>query len=820
MNRPDDFDGFIRGLETATLRTATTARSRRSQPARLIFPEIDVGSLPPFEHDPLDLRPSQCCIRLLKFTPHVHRWGTVAECQMLNNVRVSESTLPYIAGSYEWGSQQGLRAIAVDGRSMSMQQNLYDFLWSLISKKYNDGEFIQPLYLWIDAMCIDQGQSSERNHQVSQMRLIYENAHEVIAWLGRSELESEEAFTQAQDLLTASSSSVNRASAADIYQLSRRERGSRVRDSYRQRFDSHVSNSLLELAKRSYWRRVWIIQELLVSQDCKILCGSVMLSWNTWAIAVQTASFEDVDFFKRGSFRDTPALFIIDQWFTRQTDPNAMSVFDLVYKFRDSEASDIRDKVYALLGIAANGDQIKVNYDASVSHTLLEVLISSGWSFNDEKLTSLCDVLNVNMASLYAAIEPNNRLRFLLNKTGKDVDLLPEQHIRLLEFLRTVGTWQTRTIRDTCQKKLVEWSDLNRIKFCDCSLCSKQWRARRASTRRGSLIPKILTRYVTRPAGRRGGGTVRMRLPLVVICFYNGSRQKYFASGIFLPYLVGSRDSGYGSAKDVNPQAEEVENFLLLYHDPRMQELDAQDPGAAFSPWPHTATPDPESTSSTDPMIDEMLTLDHADGENDPADLVWPGAYSITQSLLFYAHAMDYTRPPIGLMNVRSSLGPQSPTIGGLPEAELSIGPTTAFQFSPRVDSLPEYNHAKTLVRSRRHALMGLTAWNVNLIRDYEKVLQEVETVKLWFSSLVESQRTFVFHALLQQNNTGVNVKGSLIEYNLDPHFHGMRGSMTDWFSNLAPGGRTAVLRAFAEQVGDVQQRLFTRAMGYDARVV
>jgi hypothetical protein len=42
----------------------------------------------------------------------------------------------------------------------------------------------RPRVLWIDAICIDQQNLPERSHQVKRMRIIFESAQRVIAWLG------------------------------------------------------------------------------------------------------------------------------------------------------------------------------------------------------------------------------------------------------------------------------------------------------------------------------------------------------------------------------------------------------------------------------------------------------------------------------------------------------------------------------------------------------------------------------------------------------------------------------------------------------------
>ncbi|KAF2686098.1 hypothetical protein K458DRAFT_267741, partial [Lentithecium fluviatile CBS 122367] len=58
--------------------------------------------------------------------------------------------------------------VLVSGKVMSVRQNLFDFLHAVKKTKYV-GELI-----WIDAICIDQSNSSERNHQVQQMGKIFE----------------------------------------------------------------------------------------------------------------------------------------------------------------------------------------------------------------------------------------------------------------------------------------------------------------------------------------------------------------------------------------------------------------------------------------------------------------------------------------------------------------------------------------------------------------------------------------------------------------------------------------------------------------------
>jgi len=433
------------------------------------------------------------------------------------------------------------------------------------------------------------------------------------------------------------------------------------------------------------------------------------------------------------------------------------------------------------------------------------------------------------MSSLYAAVEPVARLRSLSETTGKDTHLLPNQYDDLVEYLRAVGAMQIQNIRETRQDELVEWSRLDRVKYCDCRLCKHQWEDTRTPSGTNFLVAKTLVRSVARPAGRRGGATVRTRSPMVVICTCDnpndrtGAGQMYVASGIFLPYSMSPRDGGCEGVDEPNHDDKEVDYFLLLYHDPQMQRSDKEHPGRLFNPWLGKSAPTGGSIEVDSPSsqaFDDLLLWDTVNGANLPSDLAWPEAYSITQSLLFYAHAIDYTCPSTPTMNVRSPLGPQAATMKGLRRATLRIDPAISHPQPLGGNALHSTDHAQPLTRTRRYAFLGFPSdGKATLVRNYPKFFIEVESMRDWFSSLTESERIAVFFTLLQQKNTAQTghqppVRATAAVGTRNEHFSEDVGAVDQWFKVLAPDHRTAVLHAFKEEAGDVQQRFFARALG------
>src|ERR1700710_1281267 len=83
----------------------------------------------------------------------------------------------YEAISYVWGLEAASKIIGIDGRDRVIRENLWRALKGL---RYPD----RLRYLWVDAICIDQTNTEERNHQVRQMKSIYQTAERVCVWLG------------------------------------------------------------------------------------------------------------------------------------------------------------------------------------------------------------------------------------------------------------------------------------------------------------------------------------------------------------------------------------------------------------------------------------------------------------------------------------------------------------------------------------------------------------------------------------------------------------------------------------------------------------
>lgn len=97
----------------------------------------------------------------------------------------SGTSWPYYALSYAWRepttrlkTTSGEVAISCNDINIAIPNNLFVALVRLRQK------FQEPATIWIDYLCIDQSNTSERTQQVALMQEIFSLASEVLIWLG------------------------------------------------------------------------------------------------------------------------------------------------------------------------------------------------------------------------------------------------------------------------------------------------------------------------------------------------------------------------------------------------------------------------------------------------------------------------------------------------------------------------------------------------------------------------------------------------------------------------------------------------------------
>ncbi|CZR68059.1 uncharacterized protein PAC_17958 [Phialocephala subalpina] len=99
---------------------------------------------------------------------------SLIQCNLVHT-KLSEKS-SYEALSYMWGSESNSKEIEINGCGGLVRENLWQALRHLRLKD-------KTQILWIDALCINQPNIHERNHQVTQMSQIYAKASKNRLWI-------------------------------------------------------------------------------------------------------------------------------------------------------------------------------------------------------------------------------------------------------------------------------------------------------------------------------------------------------------------------------------------------------------------------------------------------------------------------------------------------------------------------------------------------------------------------------------------------------------------------------------------------------------
>lgn len=105
--------------------------------------------------------------------------------------------------------------------------------------------------LWIDAICINQGNHGEKEQQIKMMDAIYQSGKIVIVWLGKATDQSECAFNFAEKLAIVEPSALESLCAEP----------------------STWQPPLRAIMRNRWWSRVWIVQEIVLANYVRVRSG-------------------------------------------------------------------------------------------------------------------------------------------------------------------------------------------------------------------------------------------------------------------------------------------------------------------------------------------------------------------------------------------------------------------------------------------------------------------------------------------------------------------------------------------------------------------
>jgi hypothetical protein len=216
----------------------------------------------------------------------------------------------------------------------------------------------------VDAICINQDNIAERNHQVGFMSSIYRQAHCVIAWLGPETGTSHKAMSFLNQICEGS------VPVADC-------------DSLRFKENWHAIKSLCEVP---YWRRLWIIQEVVLASDILLCCGKDTLPGEAFInIRDLLAAYGKYRTWNPDTTQEFPQLRPVRLLQHRnRIESSDHTLFDILFEFGEAACQDPRDKIFGLFFLSKQCCKAHVFVD--YSKTAFEIFNDAISHYLDEHL--------------------------------------------------------------------------------------------------------------------------------------------------------------------------------------------------------------------------------------------------------------------------------------------------------------------------------------------------------------------------------------------------------------------------------------------------
>ena len=277
----------------------------------------------------------------------------------------------YEALSYTWGASLFPQQIICHGFPIPITQNLFDALIHLRNAE-------SPRLLWVDAVCINQQNDGEKSSQIPIMKDIYAKASCVLIWLGIEDQYSNQSLSAMKTVIKGLND-LGEKLDLPIWSLLGEETDDQLwallplphNDSV-----SFLTECIVPIQKfleRSWFSRVWTIQEARVAKTAKIIIGNSSLDWGLMGIAILHLTMKTHSLKIPVPWNMTTA---IEMCLCSRSHSQSSFMQDglqrLLLETKIFESSDPRDKIYALLGLATNDLGIRPDYNASVEEVFTD----------------------------------------------------------------------------------------------------------------------------------------------------------------------------------------------------------------------------------------------------------------------------------------------------------------------------------------------------------------------------------------------------------------------------------------------------------------
>lgn len=215
-------------------------------------------------------------------------------------------------------------------------------------------------YLWVDQLCINQHDIAERSSQVQKMLLIYRSAAKVLVWLGQEGQHTGLAMHVARNehLLDLTKFDTNAKSTIPISTITA------VKKHCCCGHYSAFIHGVQDLLMRPWYRRLWIKQEVWAARGIDMICGDSYVRMNE--LEKLSKELSDVVAnhlnpflgLQRSNQANSEAALNTKGFY-------GDDLLNTLQRTSSSECGDLRDRVYAVVGMVRATPSLLGRYERS-----------------------------------------------------------------------------------------------------------------------------------------------------------------------------------------------------------------------------------------------------------------------------------------------------------------------------------------------------------------------------------------------------------------------------------------------------------------------
>jgi hypothetical protein len=376
-------------------------------------------------------------VRLLAIQP-----GKAFEKITCTLSHVSLATTPdYEALSYTWGDNHKSHSIRCGNGFLPVTANLHSALQRF---RYRD----RPRMLWADAICINQVDIPERNQQVQQMQRIYQQAREVLVWLGEEQASDAEAFKFINQFV----------------ELDMRPNGDLMSQGDQELLqllspDAVPIKALANFVQRPWFSRIWVIQEIVMASKAIMFCGKQTTTWNAvWKMVQLIRERGDFTYLgpSEASVSRISIMTMMKEEFKSQGTVE-MYMPGVLGATQSFSSTDPRDRIFAMLGLISGPDSLGLHPDYMLSKEEVYKIIA----IRSLSTTGAFSILSfggglgnsaLNIPSWVPSWIPNRETKLMLARYNAAVDTEPDISVSNDSKILTITGFEIDTMQQVGQR--------------------------------------------------------------------------------------------------------------------------------------------------------------------------------------------------------------------------------------------------------------------------------------------------------------------------------------------------------------------------------